>query len=80
MDQSPQALATLTSALADGAQWERLQAAIVLDEIDELALPVIKQMRAALKPRPDLYANGKYVIRVLNRALNQLEGTRNTVP
>ena len=53
---------------------------IVLDEIDEQARPVIESMRQALTPRPDLYAKGKYVVRVINRALNQLEGTDNQVP
>ena len=74
------ALDCLTDVLANGAQWERLHAAIVLDEVDDQAIPVLAEMKAALKPRPDLYANGKYVVRVLNRAINQLEGTSNTVP
>jgi uncharacterized sulfatase len=52
----------------------------VLDEIDEQARPVIESMREELKPRPDLYAKGKYVVRVINRALNQLEATNNQVP
>ena len=74
------ALPVLTTELKEGSQWERLHAAIVLDEIDDQARPVITQMHAALKPRTDLYANGKYVIRVLNRALNQLESTDRQVP
>jgi arylsulfatase A-like enzyme len=74
------ALPVLTNELRIGRQWERLHAAIVLDEIDGQARPVIRDMHAALKPRPDLYANGKYVIRVLNRALNQLEDTHRQVP
>ncbi|MBT4012230.1 MAG: sulfatase-like hydrolase/transferase [Planctomycetaceae bacterium] len=74
------ALPILAKELKQGSQWERLHAAIVLDEIDEQARPVVPEMRAALTPRTDLYANGKYVIRVLNRALNQLEGTQRLVP
>ena len=70
----------LTKELDEGEQWERLHAAIVLDEIDEMARPVLLEMHAALEPRMDLYANGKYVVRVLNRALNQLEGTNRKVP
>lgn len=73
------ALAVLAETLADGAQWERLQAAIVLDEIDEKALPVINSMREALEPRQELYADGKYTVRVINRALNELNGTNHTV-
>jgi len=80
MGASEAAIPVLVKELRDGEQWERLHASIVLDEIDELARPAIQEMRAALKPRKDLYANGKYVIRVINRALNQLEGTTRTVP
>ncbi len=74
------ALPVLVEVLRGGEQWERLHAAIVLDEIEAMANPVKEAMRAALVPRNDLYARGKYVVRVLNRALNQLEGTRNVVP
>ena len=74
------ALPVLTKELEDGEQWERLHAAIVLDEMEEQARPALKAMHAALMPRNDLYANGKYVVRVINRALNQLEGTNRTVP
>lgn len=80
LDRAGEALPVLTKELHDGEQWERLHAAIVLDEIDGQARPVIESMRQALKPRPDLYARGKYVVRVINRALNQLEGTNNEVP
>jgi arylsulfatase A-like enzyme len=79
LDQPAKALPILTAVLADGAQWERLHAANVLDEIDEQARPVVRAMHAALEPRPDLEQNGKYVIRVINRALNQLEGTKRMV-
>ena len=65
----------LVKELNVGEQWERLHAAIVLDEIEEMAWPVVASMHKALEPREDLYANGKYVVRVINRALNQLEGT-----
>lgn len=74
------ALPLLVQELEDGEQWERLHAAIVLDEIDEMARPVAARMHEALAPREDLYANGKYVVRVINRALNQLEGTDREVP
>ena len=74
------ALPVLTRILADGEQWERLQAAIVLDEMDEQARPALDEMHAALTPREELYANGKYTVRVINRALNQLEATDREVP
>ena len=73
------ALPVLVKELKEGEQWERLHAAIVLDEMDDQARPVIKAMHEALVPREELYANGKYVVRVINRALNQLEGTNRKV-
>lgn len=79
-DKSEFALPTLIHELQHGAQWERLHAAIVLDQIEGQARPVIPEMRKALEPRGDLYAKGKYVVRVINRALNQLENTDRTVP
>jgi len=73
------ALPVLAEVLKEGEQWERLQAAIVLDEIDEMARPVMDVMNEALTPREKLYAKGKYVVRVLNRALNELLGTNRQV-
>lgn len=73
------ALPVLTHELDKGEQWERLHAAIVLDEMNEQARPALKEMRKALEPRKKLYANGKYTVRVINRALNQLEGTNRSV-
>ncbi len=75
MDMPKKALPVLTVELEEGAQWERLHAAIVLDEIDDMARPVLSEMRSALAPREELYQKGKYVVRVINRALNQLEET-----
>lgn len=69
------AIPTLVRELDTGEQWERLHAAIVLDEMDAQAIAAKDAMHAALVPREELYANGKYVVRVINRALNQLEGT-----
>ncbi len=80
MNSPESALPVLARELDKGEQWERLHAAIVLDEIDEQARPVIEAMHEALKPRKGLYANGKYTVRVINRALNQLEGTTRSVP
>ncbi len=80
MGRPEEALPVLVRTLEEGAQWERLHAAVVLDEIGEQALPVKEAMRKALEPRQDLFSSGKYVVRVINRALNQLEGTGNQVP
>lgn len=73
------ALPVLTKELKDGAQWTRLSAAIVLGEIGEQARPVIPALKEAMKPRKELYAGGKYVVRVVNRTLNVLLGTNNRV-
>ena len=70
----------LSGELKNGQQWERLQAAIVLDEIGPPALPVLEEIRAAMTLREELYSGGKYTVRVINRALNRLEGTDRLVP
>lgn len=74
------ALSVLINELKTGAQWERLHAAIALDEIDEQARPVIEQMKEGLKYQKGFNSNGKYRVRVTNRALNELNGTNNEVP
>lgn len=75
------ALPVLVRELTNGAQWERLQAANFLDEIDQQAAPVAESMRNALeKPHEEFFARGKYTVRVINRALNELEGTNRVVP
>jgi len=52
----------------------------VLDEIDEQARPVIEGMKRNNAYRKGLVADGKYTVRVLNLALNELEGTDHKVP
>jgi N-sulfoglucosamine sulfohydrolase len=80
MDRPDKALPVLLDHLTGGAQWERLHAAIVLDEIDEQARPLIEQMKEGLKYQEGFLAQGKYRVRVMNRALNELLGTNNQVP
>ena len=70
-----QAIQVLKKELKSDHQWGRLAAAIVLDEMDEQARPATVALRKALKDQPN-----KYIIRVANRALNELEGTQNVVP
>ncbi|MFT5469061.1 MAG: arylsulfatase A-like enzyme [Verrucomicrobiales bacterium] len=65
----------LAKELEGERQWARLQAAIALDEIGEDARPAIPALQAALKKQPN-----KYIVRVANKALNDLLGTTNTVP
>ncbi|QDS98163.1 sulfatase-like hydrolase/transferase [Adhaeretor mobilis] len=70
---SSTALNRLAEVLTEGSQWERLQAAIALDELDQQAAAVVEPMRAALTPRTELYSKGKYTVRVIHRALAELE-------
>lgn len=74
-----QALPVLIKEMTTGQQWERLQAAIVLDEIDEQARPVIDQLEQGLSYQKGFNSQGKYRVRVINRALNELRGTKNQV-
>ena len=69
----------LLEILLKGEQWERLYAAIVLDEIDEQARPIAKAMEEGLKYQKGFNSDGKYRVRVTNRALNELNGTNNEV-
>jgi N-sulfoglucosamine sulfohydrolase len=70
----------LTSVLDDGTQWARLHAANVLDELDDQARPALEEMQRNKAYRKGFVADGKYTVRVLNRALNELLGTEETVP
>ena len=79
MGRPAKALPVLIYEMTTGAQWERLHAAIVLDEIDEMARPVAEQMREGLKYEKGFNSRGKYRVRVTNRALNELNGTDNMV-
>ena len=47
----------------------------MLDEIEEMARPALPVMQKALKNQPN-----KYIIRVANRAVNDLLGTEKKVP
>lgn len=78
--QKDAALATLVKVLDDGSQWARVHAAIVLDELEEDARPVVQAMERNKAYRKGLVADGKYAVRVLNKALNDLNGTSETVP
>ncbi|MDA7882525.1 hypothetical protein N9A94_09505, partial [Akkermansiaceae bacterium] len=63
------ALPVLENHLINGAEWEQLQAAIVLDEIDDQAKPAEAEMKEALSTK---VAKNKYVIRVIKRAFEEL--------
>lgn len=72
-------LRILAKVLDDGSQWARVHAANVLDELDEQARPILATMKKNLSYRKGFVADGKYTVRVLNRAINELEGTNNRV-
>ena len=80
MNQPHDALPVLVKVLDHGQQWARVHAAVVLDELNEQARPVIDDMKRNKAYRDGFVARGKYTVRVLNRALNELEGTNHTVP
>jgi len=67
-------LAVLKRELASEHQWGRLAAAIALDELDEAARPALRALQAALVGQPN-----KYIVRVANRAVNELMGTNSQV-
>ncbi len=69
-----EALPILKRDLLGGPEWARLQAAIVLDEADEAARPLLAELRTCLSHQPN-----KYITRVANRAVNELMGTDNAV-
>jgi len=79
MDRPQVALRILVNELLHADQWERLHAANVLDEINEQARPVLEEMKQGLQYQQGFTAKGKYRVRVINRALNELQGTSNTV-
>jgi uncharacterized sulfatase len=69
------AIKILQQELVSDHQWGRLAAAIVLDEMDDEAKPATDALQGALKDQPN-----KYIVRVANRALNEMQGTNNQVP
>jgi len=74
MNKPAKALPVLIAEIDGDHPWGRLQAAIVLDEIGEMARPAEAALKKALSRQPN-----KYITRVANRALNDLNGTNNTV-
>ena len=70
-----EALPVLEAELQSDHQWGRLAAAIVLDEMDDEARPALPSLQQALLNQPN-----KYIVRVANRAINELENTDHQVP
>ncbi len=74
MGETQKALPLLGDELSGEYQWARLQAAIALDYLDETARPALDALQGALSDQPN-----KYIIRVANRAVNDLLGTEKKV-
>ena len=72
--QEEASLAELSKSLESPEQWSRLHAAIVLDEAGEQARPALPALKKALIDQPN-----KYIVRVTNKAVNDLLKTKNTV-
>lgn len=68
-------LPSLQAELAGEHEWARLAAAIALDELDGDARPALASLQAALIDQPN-----KYIVRVANKAVNDLLGTQHVVP
>lgn len=75
MEEPEAAVPLLIDELASHEQWTRLHAAIALDEASDVARPAEAALERALTDQPN-----KYIVRVANKALNDLRGTANTVP
>ena len=66
-------MGTITTELKNPDEWVRLYAALVLDELGETSRLAIEDLNGVLDDQ------NKYVVRVANHALNQLQGTSNVV-
>lgn len=73
MNRSEKALPVLEQILQNDNEWNRLQAAQVLDEIGAQAQPSIAALKSVMEDE------NKYVVRVANHALNAMLGTENVV-
>jgi uncharacterized sulfatase len=73
-DSSKEVIKILAEGLEAENEWTRLQTALVLDDFET----ALKQLVPAAKKSIKQDYN-KYVVRVLNRGLNKLYGTSNTV-
>ena len=68
-------LQALVTELESDQPWGRLASAIELDELDDVARPFIAELQAALIDQPN-----KYIVRVANKAVNDLLQTDHRVP
>ncbi|MEM1121295.1 MAG: sulfatase-like hydrolase/transferase [Bacteroidota bacterium] len=72
-DKCTDALSVVAKGLTNADEWVRLNAAQVLDGMDKQSRAVLPDLQKALRD------DNKYVVRVANRAVNQLMGTEHVV-
>jgi HEAT repeat protein len=68
------ALGVLIDGLAYDNVWARLEAANILDRLDEMAKPVGPAMKEALEAEKQRKSGFNYVIRALEQAVDKLAG------
>jgi len=73
MDRADVGLGVVVKELEGGRPWARVQAAYVLDELDETGRPALGAMRRALKTS-DKTRIGGYVERLMRAAVAKLSG------
>ena len=73
MNTPDRALERLKNELKNDEEWVRLNAAIVLDSIGEMARPALPNLKGVMNDK------NKYVVRVANHAINVMLGTNNVV-
>ena len=71
---SENAINKLYEGLSAENEWTRLQSALVIDDFDYAVQKLEKESKNLIKTDPN-----KYVVRVLNHAVNVLNGTENKV-
>ncbi len=73
LGQTHLAIPVLTDGLLHDDEWVRLNAAQILDEMDQAAKPAIKALQSVMEDP------NKYVVRVANHAINNMLGTSREV-
>lgn len=68
------ALGVLIDGLAHDNVWARLEAANILDRLDEMAQPVKEAMKSAFEAEKQRKSGFNYVIRALEQAIDKLAG------
>lgn len=73
LDEPSKGLTVLANELNDSSEWNRLNAALVLDELGDKSKPVIPALKMVMNDK------NKYVVRVANHALNSMLDLSNSV-